>query len=179
MNSNRSATRSGLVRWYLAVLDLKTSLSASVWGTKKICPDSRVPESMRNCLHESHVNNSLVPELSFLQTHSWTRPGSAPIWGGKKGESRDWTTLTSVFSNMAEIESVPTLNAVCSKESASLRQADVPTNFNQIWLWQKICSSTTIRSASVRQSFIKPLDIHVTSVGITDILARGKSNFPN
>ena len=141
MNSKRSATRSGLVRWYLTLLDLETSFrssSASVRGTKKICPDSRVPESMSNCLHESHVNNSLVPELSFLQTHSWTRPGSAPIWGGKKGESRDWTTWTSVFSNMAEIESVPTLNAVCNKESASLRQADVPTNFNQIGLWQNL-----------------------------------------
>ena len=35
---------------------------------------------------------------------------------------------------MAEIDSAPRLNAVCrDKNSASVRQADVPTNFNPIW----------------------------------------------
>ena len=43
-------------------------------------------------------------------------------------------TWTSVFSNMAEIDSVPSLNAVSrDKKSASVRQAVVPTNFNPIW----------------------------------------------
>jgi len=53
-------------------------------------------------------------------------------------------TWPSVFSNMAEIDSVLSLNAVSrNKKLASLRQADVPTNFNPIWPQQKICSSTT------------------------------------
>ena len=53
-------------------------------------------------------------------------------------------TWTSLFSNMADIDSAPRLNAVSSdKKSASERQADVPTNFNSIWSWQKICSCTT------------------------------------
>ena len=29
----------------------------------------------------------------FLDS-SFARPGSAPIWGGKKGEFRDWTTFS-------------------------------------------------------------------------------------
>ena len=40
------------------------------------------------------------------------------------------------------------------KKSASVRQADVPTNFNPIWPWQKIYSSTTKKSASVRQPLV-------------------------
>ena len=45
---------------------------------------------------------------------------------------------------MAEIDSAPNLNTVSrDKKSASVRQADVPTNFNLIWPWQKTCSSTT------------------------------------
>ena len=42
---------------------------------------------------------------------------------------------------MAEIDSAPRLNAVsCDKKSASVWQADVPTNFKT---QQKICSSAT------------------------------------
>ena len=56
---------------------------------------------------------------------------------------------------MAEIDSAPSLNAVSrDKKSASVRQADVPTNFNPIWPWQKIYSSTTKKSASVRQPLV-------------------------
>jgi len=41
-------------------------------------------------------------------------------------------------------DSAPSLNAVShDKKSASVRQADGPTNFNPIWPRQKICSSTT------------------------------------
>ena len=61
MNSDKSATRSGLVGRYLTVLDLNTScraLSASVRWAKIICRGSRVPKPMRNC-HESHVNKRL------------------------------------------------------------------------------------------------------------------------
>ena len=61
MNSDKSATKSGLVGRYLTVLDLKTScraLSASVRWTKTICLGSCVPQPMRNC-YESHVNKRL------------------------------------------------------------------------------------------------------------------------
>ena len=30
--------------------------------------------------------------MQVIVDSSFARPGSAPIWGGKKGEFRDWTT---------------------------------------------------------------------------------------
>jgi len=30
--------------------------------------------------------------MEVILDSSFARPGSAPIWGGKKGEFRDWTT---------------------------------------------------------------------------------------
>ena len=94
MNSDKSATKSGLVGRYLTVLDLKTScraLSASV--------GVRVPQPMRNC-HESHVSKGLFQ-------HGGDLLGPKP-----KRVSRD-------------------------KKSASVRQADVPTNFSPIDLDKK------------------------------------------
>ena len=32
--------------------------------------------------------------MQVVLDSSFARPGSAPIWGGKKGEFRDWTTYT-------------------------------------------------------------------------------------
>ena len=49
-------------------------------------------------------------------------------------------------------DSAPSLKAVSrDKKSATMRQADGPTNFNPILPQQKICSSTTKKSASVRR----------------------------
>ena len=31
--------------------------------------------------------------MQVILDSSFARPGSAPIWGGKKGEFRDWTTF--------------------------------------------------------------------------------------
>ena len=33
----------------------------------------------------------LSMRMQVILDSSFTRPGSAPIWGGKKGEFRDWT----------------------------------------------------------------------------------------
>ena len=33
----------------------------------------------------------LSMRMQVIQDPSFARPGSAPIWGGKKGEFRDWT----------------------------------------------------------------------------------------
>ena len=36
--------------------------------------------------------------MQVILDSSFARPGSAPIWGGKKGEFRDWTkTRTDVI----------------------------------------------------------------------------------
>ena len=31
--------------------------------------------------------------MQVILDSSFARPGSAPIWGGKKGEFRDWTII--------------------------------------------------------------------------------------
>ena len=38
----------------------------------------------------------LSMRMQVVLDSSFARPGSAPIWGGKKGEFRDWTTLRAV-----------------------------------------------------------------------------------
>ena len=38
----------------------------------------------------------LSMRMQVILDSSFARPGSAPIWGGKKGEFRDWTTITRV-----------------------------------------------------------------------------------
>ena len=124
MNSDKSATKSGLVGRYLSVLDLKTScraLSASVRWSKTICRGSRVPQPMRNC-HESHVSNRLVHNMAEIE-----------------GE---------ISADLDLDNSVPSLNAVShDKKSASVRQADVPTNLSPTKNLQ-LCDK---KSASVRR----------------------------
>ena len=38
--------------------------------------------------------------MQVILDSSFARPGSAPIWGGKKGEFRDWTSRNIVGRNM-------------------------------------------------------------------------------
>ena len=37
---------------------------------------------------------ALSMRMQVILDSSFARPGSAPIWGGKNGEFRDWTTLS-------------------------------------------------------------------------------------
>ena len=36
--------------------------------------------------------------MQVILDSSFSRPGSAPIWGGKEGEFRDWTRLGVVVT---------------------------------------------------------------------------------
>ena len=38
----------------------------------------------------------LSMRMQVIPDSSFARPGSAPIWGGKKGEFRDWTSERAV-----------------------------------------------------------------------------------
>ena len=70
-------------------------------------------------------------------------------------------TWTSLFLNMAEIDLAPRLNAVSQdKKSASVRQADVLTNFNPIWPRQKNLQLYDKNSASVRQPLAQLFDFY-------------------
>ena len=48
--------------------------------------------------------------MQVILDSSFARPGSAPIWGGKKGEFRDWTITSLAFLTVSEW----TLNRVWS-----------------------------------------------------------------
>ena len=106
-------------------------------------------------------------------------------FGGARACLNQWgivmrITWTSVFSNMADINSVPNLNVVSRvKKSASGRKTDVPTNLNPIWPRQKICGSATKKSASVRQPLGLPLTYNsvwpkMTFLAKSNLLARLK-----
>ena len=46
---------------------------------------------------------ALSMRMQVILDSSFARPGSAPIWGGKKGEFRDWTRLTHGFGENGKI----------------------------------------------------------------------------
>ena len=41
--------------------------------------------------------------MQVILDSSFARPGSAPIWGGKKGEFRDWTKRVLVVKSFVEL----------------------------------------------------------------------------
>ena len=48
----------------------------------------------------------LSMRMHVILDSSFARPGSAPRWGGKKGEFRDWTTAITdsrMFNNFCDI----------------------------------------------------------------------------
>ena len=71
---------------------------------------------------------------------------------------------------MAEIDSAPRLNAVSrDKKSASVRQANVPTNFNPISPRQKICSCTTNNRLWCVAAFKKELSVSLLSIVFLEV----------
>ena len=45
----------------------------------------------------------LSMRMQVILDSSFARPGSAPIWGGKKGEFRDWTNIIHSQREIKEI----------------------------------------------------------------------------
>ena len=44
--------------------------------------------------------------MQVILDSSFARPGSAPIWGGKKVEFRDWTSDSSVFNRKVCVHAI-------------------------------------------------------------------------
>ena len=61
----------------------------------------------------------LSMRMQVILDSSFARPGSAPIWGGKKGEFRDWTKL-----KFAELEGKLTASSQISSSIALMVLAD-------------------------------------------------------
>ena len=53
--------------------------------------------------------------MQVILDSSFARPGSAPIWGGKKGEFRDWTNPNT--RNGARLQSLSLIIAPDTKLS--------------------------------------------------------------
>ena len=85
--------------------------------------------SFRKSLHKPNLESSskygfspdlggknggvLSMRMQVILDSSFARPGSAPMWGGKKGEFRDWTRLPSIHcSRTAKISLLTVINSL-------------------------------------------------------------------
>ena len=48
--------------------------------------------------------------MQVILDSSFAHPGSAPIWGGKKGEFRDWTSVCHGFISVVSGRSYTCIN---------------------------------------------------------------------
>ena len=59
----------------------------------------------------------LSMRMRVILDSSFARPGSAPKWGGKKGEFRDWTNVSCAhahsFARANDVKIVRSRNAQC------------------------------------------------------------------
>ena len=73
--------------------------------------------SFRNSRHKPNLENTskygffwgknggvLSMRMQVILNSSFARPGSAPIWGGKKGEIRDWTNSSVGRASNQDLE---------------------------------------------------------------------------
>ena len=55
------------------------------------------PFKMASLVYEREIGGGVLSmRMQVILDSSFARPGSVPIWGGKKGEFRDWTRLNRV-----------------------------------------------------------------------------------
>ena len=79
-----SSTDLGLIEMLLLVYYYSENRATSrIW---KVLPNMVFPQ------FERKNGGVLSMRMQVILDSLFARPGSAPIWGGKKGEFRDWTT---------------------------------------------------------------------------------------
>ena len=52
--------------------------------------------------------------MQVILDSSFARPGSAPKWGGKKGEFRDWTMINEVWLSLVSAVTIGLMFIVAS-----------------------------------------------------------------
>ena len=89
------------ILYFIASIPLKSLLLSS--GSHIVsCFSARaeIPFRLQGIFSSRAENPSPVwPNRARIYS-SFARPGSAPIWGEKKGEFRDWTSLAPEASNI-------------------------------------------------------------------------------
>ena len=78
---------------------------------------------------------------------SWTllfaRPGSAPTWGGKKGEFRDWTTLPFAVKQRRKMT---TFEVLCSSPRRRANARNVSFVSSSRWKFDVISLTLNVRA---------------------------------
>ena len=87
------------------------------WGLGKIglklLTEIKVVQSLNSPFFSPHIGAEplggknggvLSMRMQVILDSSFARPGSAPIWGGKKGEFRDWTKIKAKLDSLSDIK---------------------------------------------------------------------------
>ena len=77
------------------LINLSTEIVACILVIQKIAPQAKSGKYYQIWFSPDLGGKSggvLSMRMQVILDSSFARPGSAPIWGGKKGEFKDWTT---------------------------------------------------------------------------------------
>ena len=89
-----NSTDLGLIDMFLINLD--TEIVACILSFRKSCHKPNLENSTKYGFSPDLGGKNggvLSMRMQVIPDSSFARPGSAPIWGGKKGELRDWTRI--------------------------------------------------------------------------------------
>ena len=77
------------------LINLDTEIVACILSFRKSCHKPNLENTTKYGFSPDLGKNGgvLSMRMQVILDSSFARPGSAPIWGGKKGEFRDWTIL--------------------------------------------------------------------------------------
>ena len=65
--------------------------------------------------------------IEVILDSSFARPGSAPIWGGKKGEFRDWTNSSKVLGTLDSMKELAPIALDCVRSYQAVNPSSVFT----------------------------------------------------
>ena len=145
MNSDKSATRSGLVGRYLTVLDLKTScrtLSAGARWTKTTCRGSRAPQPIRKCPvnHFSGIRAILILDHSSPSLNKVSRDKTS----ARARQADCLTNINPIRSRQKTCSSTTKNRLVCgSLNDASAERERVFLKPRPLSFWLSLWSRRT------------------------------------
>ena len=83
--------------------------------------------------------------MQVILDSSFARPGSAPIWGGKKGEFRDWTTTAVAEPSAGEVDPGPSGSALLVEWCVCGWCRPMPQAIENKCCQERTCITTSVR----------------------------------
>ena len=85
------------------LISLNAEIVACILSFRKSCHKPNLENTSKYGFSPDGGKNGgvLSMRIQVFLDSSFARPGSAPIWGGKKGEFSDWTKRNNVRRNHA------------------------------------------------------------------------------